>query len=239
MKRSYNIIIYAAVAASCLASCDVMDLQPKDRVSSELILSTEDGIRTWMANLYYNAPFQDFGYNRLGEHKALINTVGIHPDMQTDNAINSEFNHLIDGGGNFGGTGGGYDWWSARYHNIRDINLLLHELPGIDALSDTQKKEVEAEAHFLRAWDYFDLAKHYGGVPIIDSYQELTGNTEDLKVPRSKESETWDFVLREFDLAILGLPDKQTDQASARRATKWVAYGLKSRAALYAASVAK
>ena len=78
-----------------------------------------------------------------------------------------------------------------------------------------------------------DIGQH------IDKYQEKTDNPDDLKVPRSTESQTWDFVMREFDLAILGLPEERTDEASARRATKWVAYGLKSRAALYAASVAK
>ncbi|MBQ9311409.1 MAG: RagB/SusD family nutrient uptake outer membrane protein [Bacteroidales bacterium] len=237
MKVPYLFICTAAIALAA-ASCDVMDLQPKDRVSSELILSTEDGVRTWMANLYYDAPFQDFGYNRLGPHQALTNTVGIHPDMQTDNAVNSEYNHLIDAGGNFGGSGGGYDWWSARYRNIRDINLLLSLLPGISALSDEQKEEIAAEAHFLRAWDYFDLAKHHGGVPIIDEYQQMTEDPMDLRVPRSTEADTWDFVLREFDLAISGLPGSRSG-ASSRRATKWAAYGLKSRAALYAASVAK
>lgn len=239
MKNIYRFIIIVLASAGLLSCRDIMDLSPKDKADTEVILSTEDGIRTWMANLYYNAPFQDFGYNRLGEHQTHTNIVGVHPDTQTDNAINSEFNHLLDGGGNFGGTGGGYDWWSARYHSIRDINYLLHVLPTADALSEDQKKEVEAEAHFLRAWNYFDLAKHYGGVPIIDKYQEKTDNPDDLKVPRSTESQTWDFVMREFDLAILGLPEERTDEASARRATKWVAYGLKSRAALYAASVAK
>ena len=239
MKNTFRFLLIVLASAGLLSCQDIMDLSPKDKADTEIILSSEDGIRTWMANLYYNAPFQDFGYNRLGEHMTHTNIVGVHPDTQTDNAINSEFNHLLDGGGNFGGTGGGYDWWSARYHHIRDINYLLHVLPTVDALSADQKKEVEAEAHFLRAWTYFDLAKHYGGVPIIKDYQEDTSNPEDLKVPRSTESQTWDFVMSEFDLAILGLPEERTDGAAARRATKWVAYGLKSRAALYAASVAK
>lgn len=221
-----------------LGACNVMDLEPKDRVSASTILSSEDGIRTWMANMYYRAPFQGFGYNRINEHAELINMVGIHPDQQTDNAFNSEFNHLIDGGGNFGGTGGSYDWWSARFNLLRDVNYLFKELPTVDALDDKAKAEVAAEAHFLRAWIYFDMAKHYGGVPIIEEYQEMTEDPDDLKVPRSTEQETWDFVMREFDAAIDGLPETRSG-VHARRATKWIALGMKSRAALYAASVAK
>src|SRR5690606_19666341 len=55
--------------------------------------------------------------------------------------------------------------------------------------------------------------------------------------PRSTEKETWDFILQEADMAIENLPE--TFGGGERRATKWAAYALKSRAALYAASIAK
>jgi hypothetical protein len=61
-----------------------------------------------------------------------------------------------------------------------------------------------------------------------------------LKVPRSTEKETWDFVMEECDRAIRLLPETRNNPSEEkRRATKWTAYALKSRAALHAASVAK
>lgn len=230
MKKVYIIMMIGCLLG--LSSChDVLDVSPLDRVSSDVILSSESGVKVFMANLYSNAPYQDFTYNRLGEHTGNTNTVGIHPDQQTDNAINSEFNHLVDGGGNFA-------WWQSRYSYLRSVALLFKEVPNIAALSEQKKNEILGEAHFLRGWAYFDLAKRYGGVSIIKEYQEYKGDPDSLRVPRSTEQETWDFVLSEFDQAAQMLPESR-DAENARRATKWTALAMKSRAALFAASVAK
>ncbi|KAA5437887.1 RagB/SusD family nutrient uptake outer membrane protein, partial [Bacteroides cellulosilyticus] len=56
-----------------------------------------------------------------------------------------------------------------------------------------------------------------------------------LVVPRSTEYDTWDYVMQQCDLAAAQLPKERSD----RRATRWAALALKSRAALYAASIAK
>ncbi|MBZ4675402.1 MAG: RagB/SusD domain protein (Precursor) [Anaerophaga sp.] len=230
MKR-INILLIIPFSLILLSSCrDILDLQPLDRVSSEVMLANEDGIRVFLANLYYQAPFEDYTYNRVGFHTGLVNTVGIHPDAQTDNAVNSEYNHLVDGVN--------FPWWDQGYKLNRDINLLFKELPNITTISEDKKNEILGEAHFLRAFTYFALAKRYGGVPIIKDYQEYTPEIDSLKVPRSTEKETWDFVMSECDEAIKLLPEKRTGN-DARRATKWAAYALKSRAALHAASIAK
>lgn len=231
MKK--NIYLFLLLCISFLIiSCenDILDLDPLDKVSSETMLASEDGVRVFLANLYYQAPFEDFTYNRVGFHTGLVNTVGIHPDAQTGNAVNSEYNHLVDGT-NFG-------WWDAGYKFNRDINLLISKIPEISTLSDDAKNELLSEAHFLRAFGYYALAKRYGGVPIISEYQEYTSEVDSLKVARSTEKDTWDFVMSECDEAVKYLPSVRSG-SDTRRATKWAAYALKSRAALHAASVAK
>lgn len=119
---------------------------------------------------------------------------------------------------------------------VRDVNILINELPTLN-LPETDKKNLEGETAFIRAYAYFALAKRYGGVPLITTKQEYEGDIEKLKVPRNTEKETWDFVLQECDKAAENLPDAWPN--GERRATKWAAYALKSRAALFAASVAK
>jgi hypothetical protein len=57
-----------------------------------------------------------------------------------------------------------------------------------------------------------------------------------LFIPRSTEKETWDFALATCDTAAMLLGN---GDGKGRRATKWAALALKSRAALHAASVAK
>lgn len=225
------IILFIAGLFSILSSCkDVLDLKPLDKLDSETLFSSPEGVRIYLANLYGQLPIEDFSFGRLGFNSANQNTAGIAPATQTDDAANSEFNHLLDGGGNF-------QWWSQSYKLIRDINLLLETIPSINSLNDADKNQLVSEGHFLRAFAYFTLVKRYGGVPIIKEVQQYTPDVESLKVPRNTEKETWDFVLSECDEAIKNLPaSRVTDN---RRATKWVAYALKSRAALHAASVAK
>ena len=110
-------------------------------------------------------------------------------------------------------------------------------IPTLTSITEQQKNEINAETHFLRAYTYFALAKRYGGVPIIKEPQEYNGNIEELRVPRNTEKDTWDFVLEECDQAVSLFGD--ANENDVLRANKWVALALKSRAALYAASVAK
>ena len=231
MKRNIYLLIITVILF-VINGCrnDVLDLKPLDKVSSETMFANEEGIRVFLANLYYQAPFEDFTYNRVGFHTGQVNTVGIHPGAQSGDAVNSEYNHLVDGT-NFG-------WWDAGYKFNRDVNLLLKTIPTITALDDDKKNELISEAHFLRAFGYYALVKRYGGVSIISEYQEYTTNIDSLKVPRSTEKDTWDFVMSECDEAVKYLPSTRSG-SDARRATKWAAYALKSRAALHAASIAK
>lgn len=225
-----NIILGITLVFSLTSCLDVMDIKPVNKVSSENLFSSEEGIRTYLANLYFRAPIEDHSFNREGLHRlGNVNTLGIYPDQQSDNAINSEFNHFLDPINDF-------QWWDYNY--IRDVNYLLEVAPTIDILNETQKNELIGEAHFLRAFGYFGLAKRYGGVPLIKKCQEYNGDVESLKVPRDTEKNTWDFILEECDNAYNLLPESRTAD-NARRATKVTALALKSRAALFAASIAK
>jgi len=98
---------------------------------------------------------------------------------------------------------------------------------GVDALL--------GEAHFLRAYYYFSLAKRYGGVPIITVPQDPGAPLATLRVHRDKEQAVWDFIASELDLGYQMMPAT----SDAGRANKYVAAALKSRAMLYAACVAK
>ncbi len=132
-------------------------------------------------------------------------------------------------------------WWDTQdgkdqgYRVIRDINILFDVIPTLPISAD-ERSAYLGEASFLRAYCYFALVKRYGGVPIITVPQQFEGDVEALKVPRSTEQETWDFVLAECDNAINNLG---TDDFNPRRASKWSAYALKARIALHAASIAK
>ncbi|MDR0713431.1 MAG: RagB/SusD family nutrient uptake outer membrane protein, partial [Bacteroidales bacterium] len=123
-----------------------------------------------------------------------------------------------------------------NYNRVRDINDFLERILETDI--EDQDRYV-AEAYFIRAFHYFDFAKRYGGVPIIDHTQAYDPNDfEALKVPRSTEEEVWDFIAQDVDLSVAYF-EKCKTEAEPYRVNKYAALALKSRAMLYAATIAK
>lgn len=220
--------IYASLMLTlfiCLNSCsDILDLSPRDKVSADVVLSSEEGVNMYLANLYYLLPVEDFGYMPRSGFRVSDN--GIVAAMYSDEAVHSEF-------GEFGREG--FDYWTSGYELIRKINTLIGQIPDID-VKTINNDELMGEALFLRAYTYFALVKRYGGLSVIDHVQEYTNDFEALKVPRSTEKETYDFILHDLDDAIIKL---STNITNSRRANKWVALAFKSRVALFAGSIAK
>jgi hypothetical protein len=224
--------IFFIIAALIINSCsDVLDLKPTDKLDSETLFSNPEGVKVYMANLYYQLPIEDFAFffNGFNINGGNPNNSGIAPAIQTDESGHSEFSSLSPWGA------GDFAWWDQGYKLIRDVNILKEAILGLD-LNEKEKEALEGESAFISAYTYFALAKRYGGVPLITSVQKYEGDVESLKVPRNTEKETWDFILQECDVAINNLPD---GDGGDRRATKWAAYALKSRVALHAASIAK
>ncbi len=205
----------------------VLDLEPTDRLKAEVIFGDPKGVELYMANLYNQLPVEDFTFMRQGfnyNHPG-PNNGGISTAMVTDEATHSE------NGGEVGD--GDYQWWDPAYKLMRDANILADAIPLLK-ITAKEKAVLTGESAFIKAFTYFALAKRYGGVPLIKNSQEYKGDAGSLKVPRSTEKETWDYVLALCDTAIANLSD-----ATGRRASKWTAYALKTRAALHAASLAK
>ncbi|WP_254562889.1 RagB/SusD family nutrient uptake outer membrane protein [Dyadobacter diqingensis] len=223
----YIILLPILFSLSC---GDVLDKQPLDKLQGENLFSNPEGVKLYMANLYYQLPIEDFTFFRQGFNwnTGDPNNGGFAPAMVTDEAVHTEFGDFI---GN-----DDFQWWDQGYKLIRDTNILIDIIPTLTVTAE-ETQALVGESAFIRAYAYFALAKRYGGVPLITSVQKYEGSVEALKVPRSTEKETWDFVLKECDVAIQNLAESWP--GGERRATKWVAYALKSRVALHAASLAK
>ena len=231
MKRQSYIYIFLSVLLCTATACkDQLDLEPKNKLPGEVVLSDPNGVKAFIANLYYQAPIEDFvyfpreGFNSRGNHGSLALS------QYSMEAIHSEWPNWNEYRN---------DWWDRGYKLNRSINLLLDAIPNLN-IAETEKNVLLGEASFLRAYTYFGLVKRYGGVPLIKALQEYDTNFDNLRIQRSTEKETWDFILEECDKAIGYLPEnRESGDMSKRAATKWTAYALKSRVALHAASVAK
>lgn len=239
MKRKILPYIISLALAFGFSGCsDMLELEPLDKTSAEDLLESSNGLKTMMATLYNAIPMEDFsfypadgGFNRNGWGGGMQSTYKL--SMYTDESTASA------------GTGIGpvtFGYWP--YSSIRQTNMFFKSLESKkNDLSENTYNKLKSEAHFVRAYIYFGLAKRYGGVPLIDEvldsyYRPGTAN-EELYVPRSTEKETWDFILSDLDKAIANLPSEPSTADGKYRATKWAALALKSRVALHAASVAK
>mgnify|MGYP001794711261 CR=1 FL=1 len=118
-------------------------------------------------------------------------------------------------------------WWRALYVGVRRTNVVIGRVGQVDMDVDLRDRYL-GEAHFLRALYYSDLARAYGGVPLIQSSLLETGTL------RSTEEETYDLIEGDLRQAIDLLPEK-SDYASNDfgRATRGAAKALLARVYLY------
>jgi hypothetical protein len=135
----------------------------------------------------------------------------------------------------------GYGEWGIwDYGLIREVNLFIQKADSelTDKLDPNDKSRFIAEGRFVRASIYFEMVKRMGGVPLIlePLTYDFSGDPSYLEYPRSKEYEIYDFVLSELDEIRPDLPD---DVNVKGRATQGLVLAMKSRVALYAASIAK
>lgn len=126
------------------------------------------------------------------------------------------------------------------YGLIRNINQFLEGLENSTVIDENLKRTAEGEARFLRAYTYFYMAKCMGGMPLVGD--EVFGYSSGMDIttlqfPRSTEAGIYDYVISELDAVSLMLGEDPTTNGA--RANKWAALALKSRAALYAGSIAK
>jgi hypothetical protein len=93
------------------------------------------------------------------------------------------------------------------YGNIDKINFFLEQLDKVTVLTDDEKSQMQGQALFWRAWDYWGKVATVGGVPLILKFQDIS-NIESLFVSRNSTSECMTQIIKDLDDAISKLPDK-------------------------------
>src|SRR6218665_64 len=228
--KKYIILFCLSFFILGFAGCKrFLDVVPKDRVLADDLFKSDGGITAYMAGLYYRLPIEDFRYDFTGRGFGVTRVDGGKTNMMgTPEAVHSEW-------GDHAGESGRFNDWEAIYVSIRKFNELKVNIPQMKPSNPVVKTTVKGEYFFFMAYAYFSLAKRYGGVPIITEVQNFNGDYGAVKTPRSKEVDTWKFVLAQCDSAIALLPNSTIEE----RAKGWTALALKSRVSLYAASVGK
>ncbi|QHW00369.1 RagB/SusD family nutrient uptake outer membrane protein [Spirosoma endbachense] len=119
-----------------------------------------------------------------------------------------------------------------RWIALRQINLVLKRINEVPDADEAYKKQVIAEVKSLRALNYLEMLKRYGGVPIVDQVYEPG---EKAVVPRSSFSDCVKFVVKDIDESVPNLPAVYSASQTGR-VTALVALAIKAEVLLYAAS---
>lgn len=212
-----------------LSACSELDIAPINLLGSDAILGSNEGVMSSMARIYSRLPIEDFkyyypsGFNFNGtQYKQMAALTGEAVGRDTQ-AADSE----------------GFYYWDDGYSQIRDINILLENLPNYaETLGEQEVNTYLGEAYFARAFTYFALVKRYGGVPLVDKTIDYPASVdmEGTRIFRNSEEEIWDFIAEDLDKAFELLPENPPAKG---RVSKYVAAAFKSRAMLYAGSIAK
>ncbi|MBX2923902.1 MAG: RagB/SusD family nutrient uptake outer membrane protein [Chitinophagaceae bacterium] len=120
--------------------------------------------------------------------------------------------------------------WRLFYRTIEQCNLVLEKVPEItEGFTEERKKQLLADARFLRAMAHFYAARIWGDVPINLSAR----NVEPLG--REPLNKVMQMVIEEVSIAIPDLPWEYggTKKASMSRGTKGGALALKAHACMW------
>jgi hypothetical protein len=236
-KLIYFLILVVAVSAGCKKNF-LEDIKPFDRFD-ESIFANEAQTGFYIDRLYnwyfasYNSPtktvvglYNDDRRNITEEVAGTIhNYINPNKTLKLASEADAYYGAALPGGIN-----------NNSYTRIRACNLLLEKIDELgQPLSETFRNTAKGQMYFLRALQYFDLVRVYGGVPIVLHTQEASATDESIRTPRSKTSEVFAQVIKDLDSAVLLLPMKW-DATNYGRLTAAGALAMKSRVLLTAAS---
>jgi hypothetical protein len=233
IKFLYLIIFLASLGCSEA----ILDRKPLDIISEDVVWNDKALVDAKLNGVYQSIPFLfgEGGYGSVtffqGYYEQFLGAEGYNIDKGYAKAF--EY-------GNLDLSGGCLEWWEKGYAAVRGINDFIDRItastaPAMDA---AYKKQRIAEVRFLRAFAYFTMVKRYGGIPLITKTTQLNDSKEVLFPKRDKEEDVYNFIQSECDAIAADLPETYT-ATDYGRPTKYAALALKSRAAMYAASIAQ
>lgn len=123
------------------------------------------------------------------------------------------------------------------YSRIRHANLYLDNVDKYTGLEEDFKNQIKGQFYFWRAYQYFELVRLYGGVPIILTAQDPNINDPNNQIPRSTSGEVIDQIVADLNKANELLTNgRPYTAAEAGRITAQAALALKGRVLLTWAS---
>tara|TARA_R110002050_G_scaffold53118_2_gene120876 strand:- start:139336 stop:141285 length:1950 start_codon:yes stop_codon:yes gene_type:complete len=240
MKTKINIYIGLALLLIVSASCSDDFLEEKTNLGQydDSFYENEERVDWYINKLYYNyfagytSPLSTVVGSFNSDQSKLTEEIGGMQDL-----INSGITlvEAADGSGYYGSQLGN-KVKNEPYHRIRDCNTLLEEIDVKGAsLDETYRSQAKGQMYYLRAIQYFDLMRTYGGVPIVTTVENATSTNPETQLPRASVTELVEQIVSDLDTAA-GLLPATWGAENYGRFTKGAAMAQKARVLLTYAS---
>ena len=190
MKRIYKYFIYTLLGGA-IASCDVLDHAPVNEVDSSVALTDSTSVHLALAGMYDGLQTTDlYALRYLYYQDVYADNMRFQGSWTTDNEVNSK--RINPTNLQMAET------WRAFYRVISRANFILDALPAID-LTQERKNRISGEARFMRAFMYSEMAKVWGGVPIVE--KAVTDASELNLNPKASAEELYNFMINDLQFA--------------------------------------
>lgn len=241
MKKICILVLTFCSLLTLSCAEDFLEKAPGVDLTEDNIFLNKANVEVFMATVYQYSVHSIFRYRNQGNipFSNVGNTDVIHPSTSASDegdaseqpaSHNNKWNEGLILPSNIVSLED-YRYY-IRWIALRQINLVLQRINEVPDADDAYKKQVTSEVKFLRALNYMEMLKRYGGVPIIDQVYEAG---IPIDAPRATFEECVNFILNDVNDAIPNLPSSYSASQTGR-ATSVAAAALKSEVLLYAAS---
>jgi hypothetical protein len=203
----YTLLFVGLVLSACE---NALDRPPLDQISTDDYWKTSRDLEKYVLQFYPMLPQHD-GVGQANE------------DVESDNLIVAVPNLVLNGGRTVTTAG-----WTADWEKIRKVNIFFDNYKTV---SDpfASYRHFLGEAHFFKAWFYFELMRQYGDLPWYSS--EIKVGSPELMKGRDPRTLVADSILLNIDRAVEYLNPRST--AGNSRLNKEAALAFKTRVALF------
>lgn len=189
-----------------ISGCQKLDEKPLSSISPENFYTTipqcESALTGAMARLYSEWNDQSYGY--------AIPIFKRDDDFMGDNGnVPSDY---------------GKSFWGSHWAAILNCNAVVKAINKgtVQGATAADLELLAAQAKFIRAWNYFDIVRLWGGVPI---YNEMNEDPAINPLPRATIADTYKQIISDFTYAAQKLPVSWGEDKKGRP-TSMAAHGL-------------
>lgn len=208
-------ITYILGLFSMLTFQSCLDMEPKTQLADTNYWQTPDHFKLFATQFYgWTVDFKQLDDSP-------------HSDVRSDLRTGITFDVYSNGTNSIPSSDKTY---TNNYNRIRQVNTLLQQAEGYAAPADIETSV--GEAHFFRAYCYFDLLQVYGDVIITRTPLDI--DSPEMQMARNSRDEVVDFILEDLEEAIRLLPEaNEISSKDEGRLSSQAASAFLSRVALY------